>query len=408
LPQNTGVPVPTLAVAALVSLSLQAVPDRQQAEQLARSGRAAEALAVFEQIVARDPGDTDARLWVARLQQRLGRSADAEAIFRDVLRDHPADVDARIGLGTALLRKGAVEEAIVLLRNTERDAGQNADLFATLGRAYRRSGHDRLSLDYFTRAKRLSPSDPDVVEGYESAARAYGHALRFEGYVEPGTAGENPTSGLIAARLRVHPSVHVDAIGRVQRRGGSTDALAGAGVLWDSGRATNIELVALGGADNVSLPASDIYVDVVHYKGQFEIGAGVRRMAFEGSDIVAVSPALAWDTGGLLRLFTRYTLSRSDFEATDATAADHSALVRTTWRTWRRVWLDASYAYGIESFEQLTADRIGSLGGSTVAGGVRVALPSLTLFTTSWEHTWRSNHATSIDRVTVSVLQSFP
>jgi hypothetical protein len=55
----------------------------------------------------------------------------------------------------------------------------------------------------------------------------------------------------------------------------------------------------------------------------------------------------------------------------------------------------------------LTADRLGSLGATTVAGGLRISLPSLTLLTTTWEHQWRSNN-TAIDRVTLSITQSFP
>ena len=66
-----------------------------------------------------------------------------------------------------------------------------------------------------------------------------------------------------------------------------------------------------------------------------------------------------------------------------------------------------TYAYGIESFEDLTADRILSLGATTITGGVRIDLPSLTRITTTWEHQWRSN-STSIDRFTVSVIQTIP
>jgi hypothetical protein len=77
------------------------------------------------------------------------------------------------------------------------------------------------------------------------------------------------------------------------------------------------------------------------------------------------------------------------------------------WHGWRRVALNLAYAYGIESFEDLTADRLGSLGASTAAGGVRIALSSLTLLTATWEHQWRSNN-TAIDRLTLSIMQSFP
>jgi hypothetical protein len=82
-------------------------------------------------------------------------------------------------------------------------------------------------------------------------------------------------------------------------------------------------------------------------------------------------------------------------------------LLRGTRQQWRRVALVGAYAYGIESFEDLTADRVGALGTTTLASGVRIDLKSLTRIATTWEHQWRSNH-TSIDRFTVSVIQSIP
>src|SRR6187399_1109838 len=96
-----GMLVP-LATALVLSMTCQSPSTgRNLAEQLARSGRTAEALAIFEQIVAENPTDVEVRLWIARLQLRMGRTAEAEAGFRAVLREHPSDVDARIGIGAA-------------------------------------------------------------------------------------------------------------------------------------------------------------------------------------------------------------------------------------------------------------------------------------------------------------------
>ena len=68
--------------------------------------------------------------------------------------------------------------------------------------------------------------------------------------------------------------------------------------------------------------------------------------------------------------------------------------------------MTGAYAYGIESFENLTVDRLALLGTSTAAAGLRITTPSLTLITTTWEHQWRSNQ-TKVDRLTVSVVQFF-
>jgi hypothetical protein len=116
---------------------------------------------------------------------------------------------------------------------------------------------------------------------------------------------------------------------------------------------------------------------------------------------------VAWDPGGRWRLDSRYTYSRTSFKTSRQSSGDHSILLRETWRGWRRVDVIGAYAYGIESFEQLTADRLGSLGASTVASGLRINTPSLSQLTATWEHQWRSNN-TALDRLTLSITQAFP
>ena len=109
-----------LATALVLSMTCQSPStDRDLAEQLARSGRTVEALAIFERIVAENPTDVEVRLWIARLQLRMGRTEEAEAGFRAVLLEHPSDVDARIGLGAALTRRDAWREALAVLLDAE-------------------------------------------------------------------------------------------------------------------------------------------------------------------------------------------------------------------------------------------------------------------------------------------------
>jgi YaiO family outer membrane protein len=397
----------SLATALLLSTLAQSPSaDRSRAEQLARSGRNAESLALFEQIAAGNPADTEARLWVARLQLRVGRTREAAAGFRAVVKDHPSDVDARIGLGMALTRAGEWQEALDVLRQVEKDAGdRNSDLHGALARAYRRAGDDRLALDHFTRAQVLAADDPDLVDGFEATAHAYGHSIEVEGFGEGGAS--DARSGSMTVGVRVHPRLRLDGSARVQRRSGSTDVLGGAGSLWRVNRSTTLNARLAGGAENVSLPNADLMAEVINYRGAFEVGGSFRGLSFSDVGVAAVSPQLAWDPGGRWRFDGRYTYSRSSFEAANESTGDHSVLLRETWRGWRRVSVSAAYAYGIESFEDLTADRLQSLGGNTMGLGLRIRLPSLTYVSTAWEHQWRSND-TRMDRFTVSVLQSFP
>ncbi|HET9361893.1 MAG TPA: tetratricopeptide repeat protein [Vicinamibacterales bacterium] len=396
----------SLAAALALTIVFQSPTERDQAEDLARAGRTQEAIAIYRRILEQNPADTDARLWIARLNMRIGKTEDAEAAFRSVVREHPGDVDARIGLGAALTRRGAWDEAIAILHETEPAAGQNADLFGTLARAYRRAGDDRSALEYFERARALTPTDWDIVSGYEATAQVYGHSIVFDGFTESGSTGTDAQSGSLSMLVRAAPQLHIHARGRVQRRTESTDVLGGGGVLWRAGRATTVGLYIAGGSGNTSLPTTDMWGEVVHYTGAFEVGGSIRGLSFVGTEVIAASPTLSWDRGGRTRLDSRYTYSRTRFTGTGDSSGDHSVMVRDTLRLWRRVWLNATYAYGIESFEELSADRIGSLGATTVAVGVRFALPWLTVITPTWEHQWRSNDS-AIDRLTLSVVQTF-
>ena len=409
--------VPLVTVIVLTAASQSVADERTRAEQLARAGKNAEAIELFKQVVQQDPADTEARLWIARLDLRVGRAADAEAGFRSVLREHPADVDAKIGLATALLRKGAADEALTILIEAESAAGQNADLFSALARAYRRTGDDRRALDYFKRARQLSPDDPDITAGYEAVVLAYGHSVTFSGFHQWDPGDVHTSSGLFATSVRVVPRLHLDAGVHLEQRSGTSDTVAGGGLVWRMTRASNLEFHAFGGSDNTLLPTSDVSADVINYVDAYEWGGSVRRLSFAGVDVVAVSPIFAWDRGRI-RLDSRYTYSRLQFTAnypgrrigraaTDDSTGDHSIMLRETWRGWRRAALNVGYAYGIESFEDLTVDRIGSLGASTLSFGGRFDLPSLTMITATYEHQWRSN-STAMDRLTLALVQFFP
>ena len=145
-----------LATALVLSMTCQSPStDRDLAEQLARSGRTVEALAIFERIVAENPTDVEVRLWIARLQLRMGRTEEAEAGFRAVVLEHPSDVDARIGLGAALTRRDAWQEALEILLDAERDAGEQRGLV--------RRARTRLP------TRRRRPSRPRVLQAGDGA-----------------------------------------------------------------------------------------------------------------------------------------------------------------------------------------------------------------------------------------------
>ena len=245
----------------------------------------------------------------------------------------------------------------------------------------------------YKRAMALAPGDPDLVEGYEATVRAYGSSIAVEGFAEGGVSDARSAS--LTASVRVLPRLEIEGRARVQNRNGSSDTLGGGGGIWRVNRSTNLAIRGVGGVGNTSLPNGDVMAEVRHYRGAIELGGIVRHLSFSDVGVTAASPLLAWDTGERWRLATRYTYSWSSFHATGESSGDHSVLLRETFRAWRRVDMTATYAYGIESFEDLTADRIGNLGANTVAATLQFRLPSLTTVATTWERQWRSNDTTA-------------
>ena len=336
---------------------------------------------------------------------QAGPGDAAEARFRATLAERPGDIDTRVSLAMTLLRRGAWREALPLLLDVEQAAGENADFLHALAIAYRRSGDDARALQYYTRARALSPRDVDVSSGLENTVRAYGHSILLEGFGEQQDAG-GAVSGTVTATVRVTPRLHVDSSVRLQDRAATRDMLAGGGVQWRAGRATTVGARALAGPGNGMLARADASAAVVSYVGAFEWGGSVRALGFDGTSVAALSPTFAWDQGRW-RLDARYTYSRSRFDETGAAVGDHSVMLRETWRAFRRVALSATYAYGIESFETLTVERVGSLSAHTVAAGVRLITPSIAELHTGWEHQRRSN-ATTVDRFTLAVVRFLP
>jgi hypothetical protein len=181
---------------------------------------------------------------------------------------------------------------------------------------------------------------------------------------------------------------------------------AGGGAEWRLTLADVVHVRAVAGPGNVSLPIADLSGGLTHYAGEFEIGGAVRRLWFDGVDVFAVSPLFAWDRDRW-RTDTRYTYSHSSFAATGEAADNSSFFARETWRPAWRLNVNVAYAYGIENFEDLTADRIGALGANTIATGLRIRTAPFAQIFATWEHQWRSND-TVMDRFTLAVMKSFP
>ena len=278
-------------------------------------------------------------------------------------------------------------------------------MFGALARAYRRGGDDRRALEYYKRAMALAPGDPDLVDGYEATMRAYGSSVTVEGFGEGGVSDARSAS--LTATVRVLPRLEIEGIARVQKRNGSSDTLFGGGGIWRIDRSTNLAVRGAGGV------GQHLAAERRRDGGGQALPRAIRARRHRSSPVVLrrrKSPRYrpSWrgiraSAGGSPRATPtpgrRSTRPASPPVTTPCWLAKRFA-------PWRRVDTIVTYAYGIESFEDLTADRIGNLGANTVAATVQFRLPSLTTVATTWEHQWRSNDS-RLDRLTVLLVQGF-
>jgi len=398
--------MPVLVLTAL--LAAQPAPDqRAEAERLARTGAHAEALARFQALVAENPEDVGARIWVGRLHFWMGHADWAEAVFRSVLSSHPDHVEAIVGLGAAITADDRPEEAIAVLDRAEALAPDDADVLAALGRAYLTAGHLRLAGAYYTRARLLRPADPDIRDGDERIRRIAGHRVEALGFFESFDFGVSDTwSGELEINLRVADGFRVFARGQQQRKFDETESRGGGGFEWRPNRRVTLVGRALLAPGALVLPESDVLGEVLYARKRLELTASARYADFDAARAWILSPGLTWWFSDRLAVTARYFHSETEFADSGGTSSNDSGLVRVRARLWPRVWVHGSYASGTESFETLSIDRLGEFRADTAGGGFQIDLPSLTTFAGAYEFQWRDND-TRMARVTVTLVQRF-
>jgi tetratricopeptide (TPR) repeat protein len=127
----------------------------QTAARLAASGRTAEAIAFFEQIVSANPGNAVAHHNLAVAYLEVGRLKSAVVGFRHAIALKPTYADAHFRLGQALEQLGQSGEAIAAY-------GRAVDIKPRMASAHQRLG------DLF----RLQGDPADAVRAYRRAAAA--------------------------------------------------------------------------------------------------------------------------------------------------------------------------------------------------------------------------------------------
>jgi tetratricopeptide (TPR) repeat protein len=381
-------------------------PTFAEASQLAAEGRNADALVAFQRLASLNPNDHEARLWIARMHERMGEPAVAEAVYRSVLFEDPANVDAMVGIGTTLLARHLADEAIDMLERAESLAPQSETVLAALGRAHREAGNPVRALRYLERVVAISPTEQHRLS-LEDVQLSYFHRVEAHGFSEDfNNSTSNTSSGGVLVNFRVNDRLRVVGRGDTQRKFGVSDQRGGGGVEWRWKPLTTLVGHVLIGPDNEIMPERDYLGEVDHTYGRASWTGTYRYLAFNGAWMAVLSPSVTWWAADRLSIGLRYAHSITRTDLVLSNEHGSSLHARAAYRFRPRIWLTGGYAAGVEDFETVSVDQIGNFRANSAAGGFRFDLPSLTSVIGGYDYQWRSDQVRR-GRFTVSLAQRF-
>ncbi len=381
-------------------------PTFAEASQLAAEGRDAEALAAFQRLASLNPNDHQARIWIARMHERMGNPSVAEAVYRSVLLEDPANLDAMIGVGTTLLARHATDEAIEVFERAETLAPQNEVVLASLGRAHRDAGDTLRAIGYLERVVAMSPSEQHRLS-LEDVQLSYFHRVEAHGFSEDFNGGTpNSSNGGVLVNYRLNDTLRVFGRADAQRKFGVSDQRGGGGAEWRWKPMTTLVGHVLVGPNNVVMPERDYLGEIDHTYGVASWTGTYRYLDFNGAWMSVLSPAVTWWASDRLSIGLRYSHSISKTNEFLSNQHGNSLHARGAYRVRPRIWLTGGYAAGVEDFDTVSIDQLGNFKANSLSGGVRWDLPSLTSVVGGYDYQWQSD-AIRRGRVSLGLAQRF-
>lgn len=366
----------TVFAALVLSMSMatgQAATPRQEAERLAAAGAHAQALERFQAIVAANPDDIDARLWIGRLHLRLGHPQRAAAVYESIVAVDAQNVEALAGLGRSLVEAGDFERAAGILDRAEALAPDRLDILAAQGHLHGALGHSTLALAYYGRALAAEPDNVEIQAASDALEAARAHRLtvgyNYQGF-DPSVGSMN--SGHVVFDARVGDRVRITAMGELLRFDDTDEGRGGAGIEW----LAHPRLLLRGGAavgGEHWLPGVDAHGQAVYSQRRAHWMFSLRFADFDGADLWIGGPGLAFDVTPRLTLLGQYLRGRTQIGASTSSTSDNF-VAGVHGRPTDRFAVRVEYRRGIDRLDWLTADRIFADEANTIGLGASVAV----------------------------------
>jgi arylsulfatase A-like enzyme/Flp pilus assembly protein TadD len=133
-----------------------------------------EAVAIYQDIIAKRPTMELAYMHLAMLQWELGEPRAAIATLRAAVRAGVQSDDLRAKLGVYLAESGEAQEALPLLEQVAAGEFPDLDALNALGIALSRSGRTKEAIETFNRILQLNPSNATALENLGAIALSQG------------------------------------------------------------------------------------------------------------------------------------------------------------------------------------------------------------------------------------------
>jgi len=351
------------------------VGELERGVALVRSGEYSAAADLLREILETDPGNREARVWLARALSYSGDFAGGEQEYRKILSAVPGDVEARYGLADVLAWQKRNREAMLVLSELAKERPGDPEVWVRKGKVALSDGNSVEAKRHFDRTLLLNPGNEEARKGLDLVAAKAAREYRRE--VEAGAAylrirRSNPGSQVyVAIRDRIVAGWEVLGRADYLHRFGRDEGRGTAGVtrLWESGVSLRVEGAISPDAEVFSRASGEaelawpISARLVGY-------AGGKYASYAVADTWNGVAALEWYIRGSNALFARYILTWTEFDS-GGSSTDGTWMAKLThfFTDDDRLW--AYYSRGTEGYTTGTADQIGNLSSDTYGLGGR-------------------------------------
>jgi TolB-like protein/Flp pilus assembly protein TadD/DNA-binding winged helix-turn-helix (wHTH) protein len=139
------------------------------------SGRAEQAVAIFQRLLGRDPHDADSYIGLARAYEKLQRLVEAESTYRRAIEVEPSYANTHADFGIFLFNHGRIEEAVHHNRRVTELRPTSARGFVNLGGVLQMAGDYKGATVALEKALALEPTRG----GYSNLGSLYYFLGRF-------------------------------------------------------------------------------------------------------------------------------------------------------------------------------------------------------------------------------------